>query len=88
MTVAVLKFDGIAPLKGTAEAGGDYITFRTDAQLSNQQLNELHRALIEIGRESEAVLVESTDIERITADPFDEHERLHLTLRRHTPPAV
>ena len=44
---ATIKFEGMAPLEGAAEAGGDYITFRTAACFTPQQLNELHRAMID-----------------------------------------
>lgn len=86
MTAATLRCDGLAPLKGTAEAGRDYIRFRTSARLSNQQLNELHRARIELDGQSETVLVESTDRPWAPPDIAGDEERLHLTLRRNLLP--
>ncbi|MBM3604170.1 MAG: hypothetical protein FJX25_05275 [Alphaproteobacteria bacterium] len=86
MTFAILTFEDLAPMEGRAETEDDYIQFRTEARLSNQQLNELHRARIEISGQIETVLLESTDPCYATSDITDLHRPLRLTLRRHILP--
>lgn len=86
MTFAILTFEHITPMEGVAETDSDYIQFRTRARLSNQQLNELHRARIEIAGQSEAVVLESTDPCCATADVIDRQRPLRLILRRHLLP--
>lgn len=82
MDGALLTFDGIGRLAGRVEASENYIEFRTHAALSNAQLNELHRATIEIDGRSEGVLVESTDWLNHTPDQTAVPNSLRLTLRR------
>lgn len=82
MLAATLRVEGHAPLKGMAEAGQEHIRFRTWARLTDQQLNELHRATIELDGQCETVLVEATDPLWATRDAKDETKHLYLTLRR------
>ena len=82
MDGALLTFDGIASLAGRVETSENYFEFRTDAALSNAQLNELHRATIEIDGRSEGVLVESTDWLNHAPDQTAVPNSLRLTLRR------
>lgn len=82
MDGALLTFDGIARLAGRVETSENYFEFRTHAALSNAQLNELHRATIEIDGRSEGVLVESTDWLNHTPDQTAVPNSLRLTLRR------
>ncbi|MBM3606468.1 MAG: hypothetical protein FJX25_17615 [Alphaproteobacteria bacterium] len=84
MNGAMLTFDGLATLAGHAEATADYFEFRTNAALSNVQLNELHRATIEIDGRTEGVLVESTDRLDPASTQRGAASRLLLTLRRNT----
>ncbi|QDA36885.1 hypothetical protein E4191_22805 (plasmid) [Paracoccus liaowanqingii] len=78
----MLTFDGFTRLAGRVEATDDYFEFQTDAALSNTQLNELHRATIEIDGTTEGVLVESTDRLAPTPDRNGMQTGLRLTLRR------
>lgn len=84
---ALLNFDGVAKLAGSAKATEDYFEFCTESALSDAQLNELHRATIEIDGRVEGVLVESTD--RLDPDPEENGllGGLMLTLRRNIEPA-
>lgn len=82
MDGALLTFEGVAKLAGRVEASEDYFEFRTEAALSNTQLNELHRATIEIDGIMEGVLVESTDLLDLPSDQEGVQCSLRLTLRR------
>ncbi|WP_347919607.1 hypothetical protein [Paracoccus marcusii] len=84
MDGALLTFDGVAQLAGRVEASENYFEFRTKAALSNTQLNELHRATIEIDGRIEGVLVESTDLLNLSSDNEGDQRSLRLTLRRNT----
>ena len=82
MDGALLTFEGVAKLAGRVESSEDYFEFRTEAALSNTQLNELHRATIEIDGRMEGVLVESTDLLDLPSDQEGVQCSLRLTLRR------
>lgn len=84
----MLDFDGIARMTGRAEVTDDYFDFCTEAALSNAQLNELHRATIEIDGRTEGVLVESTDWLDLPPNKSGMHCPLRLTLRRNVAFAV
>lgn len=84
MDGALLTFDGVAKLAGRVEASENYFEFRTKAALSNTQLNELHRATIEIDGRIEGVLVESTNLLNLSSDHEGDQCSLRLTLRRNT----
>ncbi|TGN37702.1 hypothetical protein E4L95_22285 [Paracoccus liaowanqingii] len=84
----MLTFEGVARLAGRVEASEDYFEFRTQAALSNAQLNELHRATIEIDGRTEGVLVESTDWLNHASDQSRVTNGLRLTLRRNIPTTV
>ena len=88
MDGAMLTFDGVARLAGRVETSEDYFEFRTHAALSTAQLNELHRATIEIDGRTEGVLVESTDWLNHAPDQSTVPSGLRLTLRRNIPTTV
>ena len=88
MDGAMLTFDGVAKLAGRVETSEDYFEFRTHAAMSTAQLNELHRATIEIDGRTEGVLVESTDWLNHAPDQSPVPSGLRLTLRRNIPTTV
>ncbi|WP_207101719.1 hypothetical protein [Paracoccus shandongensis] len=79
MTKATLTLDGMAPLEGTAEAGGDYIRFQTDG-IGADALDRLHKGRIEIDGKTEKVMVKNTQ-------PGDDGG-VELTLQRFQPSSV
>ena len=88
MDGAMLTLDGVARLAGRVEMSDDYFEFCTHAAMSNAQLNELHRATIEIDGRTEGVLVESTDWLNHVPDQSTVPSGLRLTLRRNIPTTV
>lgn len=88
MTNATLKLEGTAPLEGTIEAGGDYINFRTDTWLSEEQLADLSEGSIEIDGRNERVMLESAHPHRAVPGIEGDRDRLELTLRRFQPSAT
>ncbi|KIX18030.1 hypothetical protein [Paracoccus sp. 228] len=82
MNGAMLTFDGIASLFGQAAVTEDYVEFRTDTVLSNAELNDLHRATIEIAGKAEGVLVERTDLAGEIVNGRAARAALTVTLRR------
>ncbi|WP_410218643.1 hypothetical protein [Paracoccus sp. (in: a-proteobacteria)] len=86
MTHAILTFEGHAPIEGTIEAGGDYIKFRTQAELSENDMGSMRNGTIEIEGKSETVLLESAHPHRAVSGIEPDEDCLQLTLRRHSPP--
>lgn len=80
MSKATLTLDGMAPLQGTAESGGDYIRFQTDG-ISAEALDRLHKGRIEIDGKTEKVMLKS-----IQPDSGD--GTIELTLQRFQPSSV
>lgn len=58
MTQATLTLDGIEPLHGTVETGGDYIRFRTQG-MDPDRLARLTEGHIDIDGKSEKVMVKN-----------------------------
>ena len=82
MTKATLTFDGMDPLEGTAEAGGDYIRFQTDGGFDADGLDRLHKGQIEIDGKTEKVMLK-------TAQPSREGKgTVELTLQRFQPSSL
>ncbi len=82
MIPAILTIDGFPPFIGAAATEPSRFRFRADTQLSDAELNILHRARIEIDGHCESVLVESTDPHQFGTAAGSDLTRLHLTLRR------
>ena len=81
MSKATLTLDGMDPLEGTAEAGGDYIRFQTDGGISADDLDRLHKGQIEIDGKTEKVMLKSTR-------PDAGDGKVELTLQRFQPSSV
>ena len=82
MSKATLTFDGMAPLEGTAEAGGDYIRFQTGGGFDAGGLDRLHKGRIEIDGKTEKIMLK-------TASPHpDDGGTVELTLQRFQPSSV
>ncbi|MFC3629409.1 hypothetical protein ACFOM8_08110 [Paracoccus angustae] len=82
MSKATLTLDGMAPLEGTAEAGGDYIRFQTHGGIDAEGLERLHKGQIEIDGKTERVMLKNAP-SRPDADGMCE-----LTLQRFQPSSV
>lgn len=80
MSKARLTLDGLPPLEGTAEAGGDYIRFQTDG-IDAEGLDRLHKGQIEIDGKTEKVMLKSTR-------PDAGGGKVELTLQRFQPSSV
>lgn len=87
MTQATLKLHGAAPLEGTVETGGDYIRFRTEGGLSEEQAARLSEGVIEIDGRDERVVLESAHTHRAVPGIEGDRDGLELTLRRFEPSA-
>ena len=59
MTDATLSLDGLEPISGTVETGGDYIRFSADATLDERQINGPHEGQLTLDGTDERVAVES-----------------------------
>ncbi|MTE01298.1 hypothetical protein GIY56_13490 [Paracoccus sp. YIM 132242] len=82
MSKATLTLDGMAPLQGTAESGGDFIRFHTDGGLDARGLDRLHKGRIEIDGRTEKVMLKS-----VPANP-DADGTIELTLQRFQPSSL
>lgn len=80
MTTARLTFEGMSPMEGTVEAGGDYIRFRTSTIPDRDAFSEPRDGMIEFDGRSEKVLLES-------AQPHEDASEFELVLRRYQPSA-
>lgn len=81
MTNARLQLDGLPPLEGTVELGGDYIRFKTGERLADLKDGSSHRGQIEIDGKSEKAALESV------SEDTEDATKVVLTLRRFTPSA-
>ena len=79
MTDATLSLDGLDPVSGTVEIGGDYIRFSADAALDERQINGPHEGQLTLDGADERVAVESYHAL--------EGGGCEITLRRITPSA-
>ena len=79
MTDATLSLDGLEPISGTVETGGDYIRFSADAALDEGQINGPHEGQLTLDGADERVAVESYHAL--------EGGGCEITLRRTTPSA-
>lgn len=78
MTQATLTLNGIAPLHGTVETGGDYIRFRTDGPLADEP-EPLHKGQIEMEGRTEKVMVKTV------GSRTDSSDGVEVTLQRFEP---
>ncbi|MCZ0961006.1 hypothetical protein [Paracoccus benzoatiresistens] len=85
MSKATLTLDGLPPLEGTAESGGDYIRFQTDAGIGADELDRLHKGQIEIDGKTEKVMLKSAQPH---GEAEDAHGKIELTLQRFQPSSV
>lgn len=85
MTDAILMLDGLDPLTGTAETGGDYIQFRTDAMLDTASLEHGHEGRIDLGGRTEKVMLKSAHPHHPSSGDPDAADMLELTLQRFDP---
>lgn len=89
MTNAILTLDGIPPLEGTVETGGDYVRFSTNGNLPQDQLDRLHKGRIEIDGRTESVMVKSVVPQHATPGTGKDQEGgLEVTLQRYQPSAT
>ncbi|MFC3166645.1 hypothetical protein [Paracoccus fontiphilus] len=79
MTDATLSLDGIEPISGTVETGGDYIRFSADTTLDEHQINGPHEGQLSLDGADERVVLESYHA--------IEGGGCEITLRRITPSA-
>lgn len=82
MTQATLTLDGIEPLHGTIETGGDYIRFRTEGGMDPDRLARLTEGQIDIDGKSEKVMIKNVQ-SRSPEQGAD--NGLELTLQRFAP---
>ncbi|SMO99765.1 hypothetical protein [Paracoccus laeviglucosivorans] len=87
MTPAKLTLDGSPPIDGVVDAGGDYITFRTRADVPPEQTRGPHEGEIEIDGRKERVVLESAHPTQSTPGMKTE-DTFDLTLRRISPRAT
>lgn len=87
MTDATLTLKDMSPLTGTVETGGDYVRFRTQADLASQALGDPRDGVIEIEGHREEVVLESAHPYRPTPGLDTGPEGMELTLRRRAPSA-
>lgn len=87
MTDATLTFDGLPPLTGMVETGGDYLRFRTSSSLSMEDLDGLRDGVVVMDGASEDVVLESAHPRHPTPGLEDGPDELELTLRRIQPAA-
>lgn len=80
MTDATLSLDGLEPISGTVETGGDYIRFSADATLDEVQINGPHEGQLTLDGADERVVLESYQA--------IEGGGCEITLRRITPSAT
>ena len=85
MSNATLTLDGMAPLQGTAESGGDFIRFHTDGGLDAEGLDSLHKGRIEIDGKTEQVMLNS--VQSHTESGGDKGT-MELTLQRFQPSSL
>ena len=83
MTKATLTLDGLEPLQGTVETGGDYIRFITVVQIDSAQLDRLHQGQIDIDGKTEKVMVKSVQPHQATGE--NDGGGLELALQRFSP---
>ena len=83
MSKAILTLDGLPPLEGTAESGGDYIRFQTQAGVDADNLDRLHKGQIEIEGKTEKVMLKSAQPRQ-----GDDAGMIELTLQRFQPSSV
>lgn len=88
MNKAILTLDGLPPLEGTAESGGDYIRFQTGAEVDATGLDRLHKGRIEIDGKTEKVMLKSAHPHQPEAGDASQSETLELTLQRFQPSSV
>ncbi|MFC3167441.1 hypothetical protein [Paracoccus fontiphilus] len=88
MTKATLTLDGLPPLDGTAEAGGDYIRFRTEAGVDAEGLDRLHKGEIEIDGKTERVMVKNIQPQDRDFAGTGGATPLEVTLQRFQPSSV
>lgn len=86
MSKAILTLDGRDPLEGTAEAGGDFIRFRTAGGPGPQDLDRLHKGRIEIDGKAEKVMLKSAQL--VQGDGGEGDGGVELTLQRFQPSSV
>ncbi|MGN7870779.1 hypothetical protein [Paracoccus sp. 22332] len=79
MTDATLSLDGLEPISGNVEIGGDYIRFSADAALDERQINGPHEGQLSLDGADERVVLESYHA--------IEGGGCEITLRRITPSA-
>ena len=82
MTQATLTLDGIEPLHGTVETGGDYIRFRTEGGMDPDRLSRLTEGHIDIDGRSEKVLIKNV---QPRSSEQGAEDGLELTLQRFAP---
>ncbi|TJZ91783.1 hypothetical protein FA743_09915 [Paracoccus gahaiensis] len=87
MTDATLMLKDMSPLTGTVETGGDYVRFRTQADLDPQVLGDPREGVIEIEGHREEVVLESAHPYRPTPGLETGPEGMELILRRRAPSA-
>ncbi|MDS9468136.1 hypothetical protein RGQ15_11220 [Paracoccus sp. MBLB3053] len=81
MTEAKLSFEDGPALSGMATHGGDYVTFKTETSLDQDQLQALKAGVVEISGKTEKVFVESVRVSGTEADGCC----LEITLRLYAP---
>lgn len=81
MTNARLQLEGLPPLEGTVEVGGDYIRFTTGDRLADIEDGSHHSGQIELNGNSEKVALEA-----VSEDAEDEN-KVVLIMRRFEPSA-
>ncbi|QBX34965.1 hypothetical protein E4191_09775 [Paracoccus liaowanqingii] len=87
MTDATLTLKDMPPLTGTVETGGDYVRFRTQADLDQSTLGDPLEGVVEMDGHREEVVLESAHPYRPTPGLEDGPEGVELTLRRRKPSA-
>ncbi len=80
MTDATLSLDGIDPVSGTVQIGGDYIRFSADTALDERQINGPHEGQLFLDGSDERVVLESYHV--------NEGGGCEINLRRITPSAT
>ncbi|WP_265500798.1 hypothetical protein [Paracoccus beibuensis] len=83
MTTAKLTFEGVPPMEGTVEAGGDYVRFHTTSVPDADALAEPRDGMIDFDGHCEKVLLESAQPSKDDSNSGG----YELVLRRYQPSA-